>query len=400
MSRNVMWPGLLKDLLLPGGRRVKPGKQMNMWSSRICPGGINVSMPALLLSCLAAGLLLASCVSSSTLEMKVDELTETRQKLEKLRDEHSELKRKEASVRRERDSLEKELARTVKEKEILELKVEELDKRLTASGEEVLNLEKKVSTLKDELKDSRGSLSSQIDELISRAGRLQKENAELIERLDRQTERLSESERKARELGMAVEEQDKVISDLDVRLKEKQQKLSSLAKTHDSLVGELKEEIRQGQIEVASIRDRLTVKMVDKILFSSGSAVVNEKGAKVIGRVAKILKGVEDRRIMVEGHTDNVAISQRLADKYPSNWELSAARAIEVVKHLQKAGLDPTRLSAAGFGEYRPVASNDTPEQRAKNRRIEIVLLPLEQPEKGEEQTVTSEEKSSEKGGP
>lgn len=371
----------------------KTGKlQMRKSSSSISPGSFSVSMPGLLLPWLAAGMLFASCVSSSTLEMKVDELGETRQKLEELRDEHSKLKRKEASVRRERDDLEKDLIRTVKEKEILELKGEELDKRLTASREEVLDLEKKISTLRAELKDSRGSLSSQIDELISRAGRLQKENAELLERLDQQTERLAESERKASELGMAVEEQDKVIRDLDVRLKEKQQKLSSLAKTHESLVGELKEEIRQGQIEVASIRDRLTVKLVDKILFSSGSATINEQGAKVIGRVAKILKGVEDRQIMVEGHTDNVAISQRLAEKYPSNWELSAARAIEVVKHLQKAGLDPARLSAAGRGEHLPVSPNDTPEQRAKNRRIEIVLLPLEQPEKDEEQTVKGEE--------
>src|SRR5208282_3813798 len=94
---------------------------------------------------------------------------------------------------------------------------------------------------------------------------------------------------------------------------------------------------------------------------------------------AGVLKQVTDKRISIEGHTDNMPISDALKDKYPTNWELSTARATTVARFLQeKGGIDPTLLSAVGYGEYHPIASNDTVEGRAKNRRIEIVLLDKE----------------------
>ncbi len=91
-----------------------------------------------------------------------------------------------------------------------------------------------------------------------------------------------------------------------------------------------------------------------------------------------MLKGVDDRVIRVEGHTDNLIIHGTFAKKYPTNWDLSAARAVNVVRYLQEQGIDPMTLSAIAFGEYEPVASNDTEEGRAQNRRIEIVLIPKE----------------------
>jgi chemotaxis protein MotB len=90
------------------------------------------------------------------------------------------------------------------------------------------------------------------------------------------------------------------------------------------------------------------------------------------------LKDVKDKRIQVEGHTDNVKIFSSGKSMYPTNWELSVARATQVVRYLQEqGGLDPKLLSATGYSEYQPVAPNDTDEGKAKNRRIEIVLLPL-----------------------
>jgi chemotaxis protein MotB len=105
---------------------------------------------------------------------------------------------------------------------------------------------------------------------------------------------------------------------------------------------------------------------------------VKQEGLDVLQRVVEILKNVKDKSIRVEGHTDNVKIKGRLAKQYPTNWELSAARALNVTKYLQQQGLDPVLLSATAFGEYQPVAGNDTPEGRAKNRRIAIILLPKE----------------------
>jgi chemotaxis protein MotB len=118
--------------------------------------------------------------------------------------------------------------------------------------------------------------------------------------------------------------------------------------------------------------------MVEAILFDSGKAEVKSDGLKVPGKVTDVLKNVKDKSIRIEGHTDNIRIKGALAQKYPTNWELSSARAINVARYLQEQGVDPTLLSAAAFGEYKPIASNGTSEGRAKNRRIEIILIPKE----------------------
>jgi len=96
----------------------------------------------------------------------------------------------------------------------------------------------------------------------------------------------------------------------------------------------------------------------------------------VLGKVIEILKTVNDKAVRIEGHTDDIPIKGSLTGRYPTNWELSAARAINVARYLQKQAISPANLSAAGYGEFKPVADNSTVEGRAKNRRIEIVLVP------------------------
>ena len=135
---------------------------------------------------------------------------------------------------------------------------------------------------------------------------------------------------------------------------------------------------RLKEIEITKLANRLSVSMVDKILFPSGEAEITPAGLKVLQRVGNIIKNVEDKTIRVEGHTDNVSIRPSLQKQFPTNWELSTARATNVVRFLQdKVGMDPTRLQAVGFSEYHPLASNDKPVGRSKNRRIEIALLPM-----------------------
>jgi chemotaxis protein MotB len=131
-------------------------------------------------------------------------------------------------------------------------------------------------------------------------------------------------------------------------------------------------------VTISELRGRLTVNMVDAILFDSGKAEVKKGGIAVLKKVVSTLQDVTDKEIRVEGYTDNVPISGALVKKYPTNWELSAARAINVARYLQEQGIDPSRLSAVAYGEYKPVGDNATPEGRAKNRRIEIVLVPRE----------------------
>jgi chemotaxis protein MotB len=159
---------------------------------------------------------------------------------------------------------------------------------------------------------------------------------------------------------------------------EKAEQLEKATQTYEDLTTKLEKEIQEGQVKITEMKNRLTMTMVDKIIFPSGSAEISKAGKKVLDKVVSILKDIKDKRIQVEGHTDNVRIVSELKNRYPTNWELSTARATEVVRYLQEHGsIDPALLSATGYGEFQPVASNDAEEGRHKNRRIEIVLLPL-----------------------
>jgi len=159
--------------------------------------------------------------------------------------------------------------------------------------------------------------------------------------------------------------------------KEKEVEIAKLKGTYDELVAGMKNEIEQGQIKITQLADRLSVSMVDKILFPSGEADITPEGVKVLQRVGNVLKNTQGKIIRVEGHTDNVPISPRLIKQFPTNWELSTARASNVVRFLQeKVGIEAARLQAVGMSEYHPVTSNNTAAGRSQNRRIEIALLP------------------------
>jgi chemotaxis protein MotB len=152
--------------------------------------------------------------------------------------------------------------------------------------------------------------------------------------------------------------------------------LSDLKGTHDKLQEKMKDEIARGEIELRQSGPRLRVALIDKILFDSGDARLSRRGKSVLLRLGEVLAGITDRQIQVSGHTDNQRIT-RLKKKYPSNWELSLARALTVVRFLQEtAQVPPERMLAAGQGEYNPVGSNRTEKERSRNRRIEILLTP------------------------
>jgi len=151
---------------------------------------------------------------------------------------------------------------------------------------------------------------------------------------------------------------------------------AALKGTYDSLVKNLKNEIAQGQIQVEQVKGRLTLKVAEELFFDTGKADIKPQGEDVLRRIGNILKKIPEKNIRVEGHTDNVQIGPSLRAKYATNWELGSARATNVVRYLQDiVGIDPLRLSAVSYGEYRPVASNRIERGRAKNRRIEIILI-------------------------
>ena len=148
---------------------------------------------------------------------------------------------------------------------------------------------------------------------------------------------------------------------------ERAQKLESDLKAMDS-------KLREQSITLRRTKDLLRVTFVNNLLFDLGSARIREKGSEALSKIAEFLGKQKDKMIQVEGHTDNRPIKGNLLRRYPSNWELSFARAIAIVKFLESKNISPERMSATGYSFYRPVANNNTEEGRAKNRRTEILL--------------------------
>jgi chemotaxis protein MotB len=297
-------------------------------------------------------------------------------------------------------------------------KIQEKDKRITA----LQDAEKVVSELEEELKqrDKKiAGLEKKISELRSDLAQLEQEQADLREKLQKQNEKMAEMtalketqqstisdlrekvrtqsdalERRREELKNKTAQLDelrgevrtesaqleKMESHLAESADQKAQlksKLDQLRSTHDHIVSELKEEIEKKEVIIRQMETEFSLTFVDRILFEFGRSRLTTNGRKVLDRFGGRLKELEGCKIRVEGHTDDVPILPEYRYKYPTNWELSASRAAAVVRHLQEEiGLEPEGMEAVGRSFYDPVASNDTPEGRARNRRVELFIAP------------------------
>jgi chemotaxis protein MotB len=204
------------------------------------------------------------------------------------------------------------------------------------------------------------TLESARDELRGQVDTLTTENAELSARLDVERARAAALERRWEEDREA-----------------ERARLARVRRDYDDIVTSLQSEIADKVIALDRAHERLTLTIIDRVLFPSGQAVLTPEGQQVMTRVGQALARAGDRGILVEGHTDDVPIGPELRDRFPSNWELSAARATEVVRFLvQRGGVAAGRLRAVGRADTEPAASNASEEGRRLNRRIEIILLP------------------------
>lgn len=151
-------------------------------------------------------------------------------------------------------------------------------------------------------------------------------------------------------------------------------KVESQNQAYQELNQALRAELNSDQVEIQQLQNRLKVTMLNEILFPEGGWELDQKGRETLNKIVPTLKSLTNQRIEVLGFTDNVPIGPELRARFPSNWELSTARATNVVRYLQHEGVNPALMSATGYGDEQPAASNSTPEGRRKNRRIEIVL--------------------------
>ena len=235
----------------------------------------------------------------------------------------------------------------------------------------------KLTAENNDLKDQFKKLNGDFAQLSIQKDKITADRDELDKVLKSKSDSLSKTINELRGKTAALETENASLKESVANLKKtKEEEVKTVSKTYENLMQEMKGEIAQGQVAITELKGKLTVDVLDKILFASGEAEVKPEGLAVLQRVIDILKNVKDKAIRIEGHTDNVKIGGALARKYATNWELSAARAINVTRYLQKQGIDPALLASVAYGEYKPVADNSTSEGRAKNRRIAIILQP------------------------
>jgi chemotaxis protein MotB len=265
-----------------------------------------------------------------------------------------------------------------------QLKVDEAE-RLTGDVQALEGEFRELLEDRDRLAHRGDDLQRQLTEILSRNSALQQDLLRAradIERLEKiLSARSAEAGTAIAEMRQTIdrlqEENRLLTTQLEQERTAKEERLSQMKGTFDELMQKMEAEITRGEITISELQGRLTVNLVERILFDSGKAEIKAEGLKVLKRVGDILKDTADREIRVEGHTDNVPISPRLRQTFPSNWELSTARAANVVHFLRdQIGIPGERLAVVGFGEFRPVADNGTAEGRSQNRRIQIILAP------------------------
>jgi chemotaxis protein MotB len=245
------------------------------------------------------------------------------------------------------------------------------EKLETEKNQEIAKLQSDRATLQKQAHD----LQQQIEGLETQRNALDLQKAQL----ERESVALQTQVGLLQEQRSALQgQQSQLQEQVQALEQQKTQLLSASRQTqaqYDKLVSNLKDEVQKGQLQVRQFKDMLTVDVAEQLFFDSGQATLKESGKQVLKKVGDTLKSYDDKVIRVIGHTDNVPIAKSLQKVFPSNWELSAARATTVVRYLQDTGIPPQRLIASGRAEYAPVASNDSADGRKKNRRIEITLI-------------------------
>ena len=231
---------------------------------------------------------------------------------------------------------------------------------------------KKYTELENQLSTTEGQLSSKSSEAMSLQQALQAEQTKVAtlqkQITDLQTKNTALLSDKS-ELDASVQQMQSALAELAARKSEADARLAEFR----NLLAKFQSLIDAGRLEVKIAAGRMVLVLPTDILFGSGSAYLSKEGKEAILEVAGVLATISDREFQVEGHTDDVGIS---TEQFPSNWHLAASRAINVVNVLVEGGVPLTAISAASFAENRPIDTNKTKEGKAKNRRIEIVVVP------------------------
>jgi chemotaxis protein MotB len=244
----------------------------------------------------------------------------------------------------------------------------------------------KAQALLNECEIDRSALSAELEKTRELAEEREKDTADLIVALEENIvdQKISEAllsdlNSKLQEMKTNADLQEQRISDLFNKVQTSEEQATREKQIYDQLVNELKYMVDSGQAEITRLAGKTRIRLAESVLFISGKADLITVGEEVLAKIGEQLKSITDRRIMIEGHTDSVPIGKTLQMKYPSNLELSAARAVVVHQFLRsKNQISANNLAVVAYGPYQPIDTNETEEGRQKNRRVVLALEPID----------------------
>ncbi len=229
----------------------------------------------------------------------------------------------------------------------------------------------------DQLQREKAELQRQFTDTTGERDRLRTDLEALTTRANDLEHRLGDTttdrERLQRE-GAQTQSELEAARQREAELRRRQQQQEARLAVFRNMLGQFRSMISAGQLRVRVVRGRMVIELPAGILFDSGRAELKTEGQQVLTQVATVLRQIGNRDFLVAGHTDNQRIGR--GGRYEDNWDLSAARAATVVRFLAQNQIPAEHLGAAGYAEFQPARANDTEENRAQNRRVEIVLMP------------------------
>lgn len=270
--------------------------------------------------------------------------------------------------------LEADLADRTSQLEKANADLERLDEQVKKLASDTLSLGDDVrakSARLAELDKEYNQLNAYYKNLLTSSGKLNRDMAQQQEQLLAIQANLDRTKRMNDSLSVSLTEREKKVKELENVLAAKDKAVNDLKnKITNALLN-----FKENDLTVNVKNGKVYVSLAEQLLFASGSTEVDAKGVTALQQLAKAVKDQRDINIMVEGHTDNVPISRK-SQYMQDNWDLSVMRATSITKILTKAGVSPKQITASGRGEFVPLAANDTPQNKQKNRRTEIIITP------------------------
>lgn len=249
----------------------------------------------------------------------------------------------------------------------LNAKLQQLKEDTTNLGIDIRNTSRQLA----DLERAHDQLNTSYKNLLNNSGRLNRDLAQQQQQLLAIQENLQRTRNLNDSLSNSLAEREKKVKELELVLANKDKAVQDLK----NMISNALLNFKENDISVRVKNGKVYVSLAEQLLFGSGSVQVDQKGVAALQQLARAIKDQKDINIMVEGHTDNVPISRKSA-YMNDNWDLSVMRATSITRILTKAGVAPEQITASGRGEYVPLAGNDSPENRQKNRRTEIIITP------------------------